>query len=98
MDIIFYIVIFIIGACLGSFYAETIHRIDKGQRVFSMYRYCPNCEKKLSLLERIPILSYIFSRGRCKKCNKKIDKKYILLEIMLVSTYSLWFKSYNIKF
>ena len=83
MDIVFYIMIFIIGALLGSLYASIVQRIIKGKKIISIHSYCENCGKKINLLEKIPILSYIILKGKCKQCNKKIDAKYMILEILL---------------
>ena len=83
MDIVFYVVIFIIGALLGSFYAMAIRRLSKGKKVFTMHSYCSNCGKKINFYERIPILSYILIKGKCKECNKKINKTYIFLEVIV---------------
>ena len=83
MDIVFYVIIFIIGALLGSLYASIIQRTIKGKKIVSIHSYCDNCGKKLNLFEKIPILSYIFLKGKCKQCNKKIDNKYIILEILI---------------
>jgi len=83
MDIVFYVIIFIIGTLLGSLYASIIQGIIKGKKVISIHSYCENCGKKINLFEKIPIISYIFLKGKCKQCNKKIDKKYIILEILI---------------
>lgn len=83
MDTIFYIVIFIIGALLGSFYATIIRRLIKGKKVLEMHSYCANCGKKLGFFEKIPIFSYLFLKGKCNQCNKKIKKIYIILEVII---------------
>lgn len=82
MDIVFYIVIFMIGAILGSLYARIMQRLAKGKRNLTIHSYCPNCGKKISILERIPIFSYLFLKGKCKQCKKKIESQYIVLEIL----------------
>lgn len=90
MNIVFYIVIFVIGAILGSFYAIQITRSLKNKPIIDVNSYCPNCGKKIGILEKIPIISYIILKGKCKHCNKKINKTYIILEtvtpIILVLT------------
>lgn len=94
MDIVFYVIIFIVGTLLGSFYATTIKRMSKEKKVFSIHSYCSNCGKKIGVFQKIPILSYIFLKGRCKQCNEKIEPIYIILEtvtgiIFLVAAYAL---------
>ncbi len=81
MDTIIYIVLFVIGTLFGSFYSLAIHRIPKKQDILKTNSYCPNCNKKLGFLELIPVFSYIFLKGKCKSCGKKINLRYVLLEI-----------------
>lgn len=83
MNIVFYIIIFIVGTILGSFYANIIKRILKSKKVLSIHSYCGSCGKKLVFFEKIPIFSYILLKGKCKNCDKEIDKKYMILEIAM---------------
>lgn len=82
MNIVFYIIVFVLGSLIGNFYATAIKRISKGKKVLSMHSYCANCGEKLGFFEKIPIFSYIFLKGKCKHCKKKIDAKYIILEFI----------------
>lgn len=82
MNIVFYIVIFILGTILGSLYATTIERMSKEKKTFSLHSYCTKCGKKLKATYKIPILSYLYLHGKCKYCGKPIAVKYIFLEII----------------
>ena len=82
MNIILYITIFLIGCMFGSFYTLAVWRIPRRENITHKHSYCPNCNHKLSFFELIPILSYIFLRGKCKHCNKKIRIRYLILELM----------------
>ena len=82
MNIFFYIVLFIIGALFGSFYTLAVYRIPKRQDITHTHSYCPNCNHKLGFLDLIPILSYIFLRGKCRYCKEKIRPRYLILEIL----------------
>lgn len=82
MNMFFYILIFLFGACAGSFYATLIQRIIKEKRLFSIHSHCLKCGEKLTILDQIPIFSYMFLKGKCKYCQKKIKTQYILLEIL----------------
>ena len=72
MSIVFGIIIFIVGSFLGSFYATQIRRVSKDKPVLNIHSYCSNCGKKLRILEKIPIISYICLRGKCKHCKKNL--------------------------
>lgn len=94
MNIIFYIVIFIIGTVLGSFGATQIRRSLKNKPILEINSYCPSCGKKIGILEKIPIISYILLKGKCKHCKQKINPIYITFEIataivLLVTAISL---------
>lgn len=82
MDIIFNIIIFIIGTLFGSFYTLAVYRIPKREDITHTHSYCPNCNHKLGLLDLIPILSYIFLGGKCRYCKQKIRPRYLILEIL----------------
>lgn len=82
MDIVFYIVIFIVGAILGSFCATQIKRSLKNRSILEINSYCTKCGKKIGVLQQIPIISYILLKGKCKHCKKNIETLYIVLEIV----------------
>ena len=44
--------------------------------------HCPNCNHQISAIENIPVLSYLFLKGKCKKCGKKISVRYPLIELI----------------
>lgn len=81
MEIVFYVIIFILGTLLGQICARIAQRIIKGKKAFAMHSYCANCGKELTFFEQIPILSYIFNNGKCRQCKQKIDTLYIILEV-----------------
>lgn len=82
MYIFIYSIIFITGLLFGSFFTLAIHRIPTGQNITNKRSYCPKCMHKLNFFDLIPILSYIFLKGRCRYCNSKIKIKYFLIEAL----------------
>lgn len=75
-----------IGPCLGSFASAIAYRsprgiswiADKGQGARSA---CPHCGYKLRLLDLVPILSWLFLRGKCRNCQARVSRLYPALEI-----------------
>lgn len=53
---------------------------------------CPNCGHQITALENIPVLSYLFLRGRCSGCAKRISPRYPLIESLtcLFSVFTVW--------
>lgn len=81
MEVIIYVIIFIMGSFIGSFTSLAVYRIPKKIDITHKHSYCPNCNHKLQLLDLIPIFSYLFLRGKCRYCNEKIRIRYFILEI-----------------
>ncbi len=82
MNIILYIIIFIIGSLFGSFFTLAVYRIPLNQDITHKRSYCPNCNHRLSFLDLIPIVSYLCLGGKCRYCKQKIRPRYLCLEIL----------------
>lgn len=76
-----YFLVFAFGAVFGSFLNVLIIRTHFDQSWWQGRSKCPNCHKELSVLELIPIFSFIFLRGKCKHCGHKISLQYPLVEL-----------------
>lgn len=76
------IAIFIFGLLIGSFLNVLILRHNTGETVIKGSSKCFSCGKKLKWQELIPVLSFVFQKGRCKKCGSKISLQYILIELL----------------
>lgn len=50
--------------------------------IISSFSYCPNCQHLLTFLQKIPLLSYIFLKGKCAFCKKEISLRYPLVEVL----------------
>ncbi len=53
---------------------------------------CPNCGHKITALENIPVISYLFLRGKCRGCKTPISIQYPLVEILtaVLSVIIVW--------
>lgn len=69
------------GLMLGSFSSAVIHRLPRNENFVVGRSRCLSCDKTLSPIELIPILSWIFLRGRCRHCRQRISIKYPLIEL-----------------
>jgi len=71
------------GAIIGSFLNVVILRLPaENSSIAFPASHCPKCLTPLSWYENIPVLSYIFLRGRCSHCQTSISLQYPLVEIM----------------
>jgi leader peptidase (prepilin peptidase) / N-methyltransferase len=91
MDIIFYPAIFIFGLIIGSFLNCVIYRLERGKSFLKGRSYCPECKHVLSPWDLVPLLSFIFLRGRCRYCKKAISWQYPLVEILTALIFLLIF-------
>ena len=82
MNLFFYLLLFMIGTLFGSFYTLAVYRIPKRQDIIHTHSYCPNCNHKLGFLDLIPIISYLFLKGKCRYCKQKIRPRYLILEML----------------
>jgi prepilin signal peptidase PulO-like enzyme (type II secretory pathway) len=86
MEIFIYIMLFILGACLSSFLFASAYRIEKGYKYSDFVLLpssCEKCNRKLSVIDLIPILGYLLTVGRCRSCGNKINVIYPLSELFL---------------
>lgn len=74
------ILTFIFGAIIGSFLNVVSLRFNTGKSINGRSG-CMSCGKQLTWRELIPIFSFIFQRGKCKKCKSKISWQYPLVEV-----------------
>ncbi|MBQ6477078.1 MAG: prepilin peptidase [Bacilli bacterium] len=81
MSITMLCIFFILGTCFGSFYTVVATHLVKDEPFLTTRSKCDNCSHPLSLLDMIPILSYIFLRGKCRYCHTKIDPLSTYMEI-----------------
>ena len=89
MQIFFIILLFVIGSSLGSFLCCQARRMhlkstSKGKsKKLSSRSVCLDCGYQLRWYDNIPIISWLFLRGKCRKCGKKIGLAEILSELGL---------------
>ena len=77
------ILIFALGLAIGSFLNVCIYRLPQGLSIHSPRRsFCPECRTPIRFYDNIPVLSYLFLRGRCRHCDTKISRAYPLVELM----------------
>ncbi len=74
--------VFLYGLILGSFTNVMIYRIPAKKSLSFPPSTCPGCETRIQWYDNIPVLSWLFLRGRCRTCSMKIDIQYPLIELL----------------
>ncbi|MEM6459599.1 MAG: prepilin peptidase [Planctomycetota bacterium] len=95
LDVFTLIFVTVWGACVGSFLNVVVYRLPAGMSVISPPSRCPTCEKKLAAYDNVPVLGWLWLRGRCRTCNMKISVQYPLVEaataVLFGGLYYLYF-------
>ena len=87
------VLMFILGSIMGSFYYCIGIRLPKKENALTSRSHCDNCGYTLKWYNLIPLFSYIFQKGKCTKCHKKIASGHFWCELatsllfMLTSLY-----------
>lgn len=68
------------GSVIGSFLNVCIHRLPRGESLVFPGSHCPRCGAQIRWHDNVPILSYMFLRGRCRDCQGRIAPRYPLVE------------------
>ena len=72
-----------VGASIGSFLNVCVYRIPVGLTVTEPRRsFCPHCRHKVATHDNIPVLSWLWLRGRCRFCKSPISIWYFLVELL----------------
>jgi prepilin signal peptidase PulO-like enzyme (type II secretory pathway) len=82
MEIVVYTFVLLFGMLIGSFLNVVIYRMPRNKSVVFPRSSCPKCSKLIYWYENIPVISYIFLKGRCSNCNAKISIRYPLVEML----------------
>jgi len=73
---------FLLGAAVGSFLNVVIARLPQGESIVSPRSRCPKCGTFIRCYDNIPILSFLFLRGRCRYCGCRISYRYPFVEFL----------------
>jgi leader peptidase (prepilin peptidase)/N-methyltransferase len=92
MEILLYIIFTLLGLIIGSFLNVVIDRIPLRKSVVSPSSHCDSCGVRLTVLDLIPVFSYLFLGGHCRYCGAKIPWRVLVVELCtgLVFALSYW--------
>jgi prepilin signal peptidase PulO-like enzyme (type II secretory pathway) len=79
---------------MGSFSACMGYRIPNKISTYKKRSFCPKCKKQLKWYMNIPLVSYLFLKGKCAYCKEKISLVYPIVEITSAFLYLLAFEIY----
>lgn len=87
------LIIFVLGLVIGSFLNVLIYRLPRKIGFVRGRSFCPNCKKKISWFDNVPVLSFLILKGHCRFCKQKISLRYPLVEILTGGVFALSYLS-----
>lgn len=82
MEFIYIPAAFLFGACIGSFINVVVYRLPAGLSLLHPPSRCPHCLTRLQAKDNIPILGWLFLRGKCRYCGAPISWRYPAIELV----------------
>ena len=73
---------FIFGTVIGSFLNVCISRIPEGVSIVAPGSRCPRCEAPIKTYDNVPLLGWLWLRGKCRSCGFPISPMYPLVELL----------------
>lgn len=98
MELMAGIFIFIFGLIIGSFLNVCILRLPEGRSIVVGSSSCMSCNTRLTFLDLVPLLSYIFLRGKCRHCGQKISPIYPIVESLTAVLFILLFIEFGLTY
>src|SRR4051812_49527341 len=68
------------GLIIGSFLNVVAYRLPRGESVVFPASHCPSCDRPIKAYDNVPVLSWLWLRGRCRSCHTSISARYPIVE------------------
>jgi leader peptidase (prepilin peptidase)/N-methyltransferase len=80
-ELIWLILVFMLGASVGSFINVVVGRLPLEKSVLWPNSHCLTCLRRLRFQDNLPILGWLVRRGRCRFCNTSFSSRYLWVEL-----------------
>lgn len=82
-----FILVVLYGACVGSFLNVVIYRLPEGRSLVRPGSHCPKCGKPLAWYDNVPVLGWLWLRGKCRYCGLPISVQYPFIEALTAALF-----------
>jgi leader peptidase (prepilin peptidase)/N-methyltransferase len=96
-EFVIVVFVFLLGLCIGSFLNVCIYRMGREESVVRPGSHCPACKKPIRPKDNIPLLSYIFLKGRCRDCGVKISFRYFFIEFLTGMVFLMLYSYFGLR-
>jgi leader peptidase (prepilin peptidase)/N-methyltransferase len=84
-------IVFVFGACLGSFFNVCIYRMPSGKSIVKPASHCPSCNTPIAWYDNLPLVSWILLWGKCRHCGAAFSFRYWAVEFVTASLFlAVW--------
>lgn len=97
MTVLIGVIVFIFGLNIGSFLNVVIWRLHTQEGMVRKRSYCPKCKHQLSVIDLIPLVSFLMLRGRCRQCRQPIDWQYPVVEFATAAIFTSLFLRFGLS-
>jgi leader peptidase (prepilin peptidase)/N-methyltransferase len=80
MQLAYVLIAALLGAVVGSFLNVVAYRLPRGESLATPGSRCPSCETPIKPYDNVPVLGWLWLRGRCRNCGARISVRYPLVE------------------
>jgi leader peptidase (prepilin peptidase)/N-methyltransferase len=85
------LLVFALGAAIGSFVNVVVYRLPAGLSLVHPPSRCPRCGTRLAPKDNIPVLGWLWLKGRCRYCRSPISPRYPIVETLTGTLFLLAF-------
>jgi len=94
---VLYTLAFVLGGIWGSFCNVCIYRLPLEKNIIKGRSFCTSCEKQINWYDNIPLLSFIFLKGKCRCGKSKINLQYFIVELLSAISFVLIYYFYGVS-
>jgi leader peptidase (prepilin peptidase)/N-methyltransferase len=97
MTILLTVLFTLLGVSVGSFLNVCIDRLPQKRSLFFPGSACDECRRKLSTKDMVPVVSYLWLRGKCRYCGAKIPLRVLMVEVLTGLLFFLAFWQFGLS-
>ncbi|MBF2007563.1 MAG: prepilin peptidase [Chlorogloeopsis fritschii C42_A2020_084] len=91
------VIVFALGASIGSFINVVVYRLPAGLSILFPPSRCPHCLNQLQAYDNVPVLGWLWLKGRCRYCQSKISLRYPVVEAVTGFLFLLIFWNFHVS-